>query len=108
MVVLIDASGSIKKAKGGELNWDKVKNFTLQLVQSLDVGPNATHFSVIVYSYRYLNMWYNVLIQGRDSQKVLSLRQFFFAYTSLKVMTFVLAKICLKLGFTKCAYQNLS
>ena len=85
MVVLIDASGSIKKAKGGELNWDKVKNFTLQLVQSLDVGPNATHVSVIVYSYRYLNMWHNVLIQGRDSKEVLSLRHFFLLRPVLKL-----------------------
>ena len=39
---------------------------------------------------------------GWDSQKVLSLGNVF-AYLNLKVMTFVLAKISLKLGFTKSA-----
>ena len=43
-----------------------------------------------------------IKLQGRDSQKVLSLGNFF-AKTNLKVMTFVLAKISLKLGFTKSA-----
>ena len=52
--------------------------------------------------YSIQSAWIVIKVLGWDSQKVLSLGNFF-AKINLKVMTFVLAKISLKLGFTKSA-----
>ena len=70
----------------------------------MDWTLSGSVFVLVLIISLYLHIMITMLLSGlgRDSQKVLSLGNFF-AWTNLKVMTFVLAKISLKLGFTKSA-----
>ena len=47
----MDASGSIRDAAGGMANWEEVKTFLENLVQTFgDIGEGTTNVALILFS----------------------------------------------------------
>ena len=51
IAILVDASGSIRDAAGGMANWEEVKTFLENLVQTFgDIGEGTTNVALILFS----------------------------------------------------------
>ena len=56
LVIVLDSSGSIEEAGTG--NWNLTKAFVVNILQGLDIGPQATRVGLVMFSRNVRNEFF--------------------------------------------------